>query len=151
MTNALPEDQWLPEFQKVLVDGIDTSLIKSIAATLRTDPSSNSRCSPHRVMEICQDDGQWIYPDLKTGKRKKTHYWRLRRVADFLAVPPWFLLETEYNQKLRTLFEQRSTAFSTYPVGLLSLSTESPPSKPWRTSLRPSTWSADSGNSLRRI
>lgn len=91
---------WREEFEKAYVDWVDLDLT---AALLKSNDSSI-----RFLCDAVNDRSRW--PSRINKSLRTVSYPRIRDVADFLGIPPWFLFNhKEKNTKIQALFNNINT------------------------------------------
>ncbi|TBL68365.1 hypothetical protein [Paenibacillus thalictri] len=92
---------WREEFEKAYVDWVDLELIAALLKSI--DSSIRFLC------KAVQDESRW--PSRINKSLRTVSYPRIRDVADFLGIPPWFLFNhKEKNSKIQELFDNINSA-----------------------------------------
>ncbi|WP_240418373.1 hypothetical protein [Paenibacillus periandrae] len=92
---------WREEFEKAYVEWVDLELIAALLKSI--DSSIRFLC------KAVQDESRW--PSRINKSLRTVSYPRIRDVADFFGIPPWFLFyHKEKNNKIMALFNNIDTS-----------------------------------------
>ena len=100
----LPENDWQSDFYNNYpkVDCLDIDLIAKLVRSLWGSTYGDSRCSIKRLSDITENPrGRFDY-----NSKNKSPFSGLRRIADFLGLPPWLLIDPSSNENLHNFLER---------------------------------------------